>query len=182
MGVVASVCGSGPLWPGQAWTTALWALEVTDREATRCPGAGVLSPDLASSPGWRSRLPARPSLSWKDLWLSMASVRRSERTAAECRHCAHTLPTPEEDTGLPVINVLTEPPAELQPRCGDAREAGALPTGPALTACTGAGLKGQAPGARAWCRRSTRRLPEALADARGWGSMSLKTRGPTEEF
>lgn len=55
-----------------------------------CPGAGVLSPDRAASSGWSSRLPVRPSLSWKDLWLSMASVHRPERTAAEGRH----VPTP----------------------------------------------------------------------------------------
>lgn len=38
------------------------------------PGRRALSPGLRGSPGGSSRLPARPCLSLKDLWLSMASV------------------------------------------------------------------------------------------------------------
>lgn len=70
-------------------------------------GTKRLSPGFAPSSGWSSRLPARPCLSCSDLWWSMASVCRSERTALNAVTTRHGLPTPLKDVWLLIIKTLT---------------------------------------------------------------------------
>lgn len=163
-------------------------------------GTERLSPGFASSSGWSSRLPARPCLSCSDLWWSMASVCRSERTAPNVFTARHSLPPPEgplaadhqnaHRTGRNTKATVWKPedgegPSPWNPRqelvpgpeTGKNRREAAWPSGHREEAAVAPAEPARPRGRRLAAAGSTRVRPEGA-----WGPGALNTTRPLRKF